>query len=344
MALSRNLLTDCLARREFAYRILEIGTGLTLVVTTAGGRAFGPFLGDTDALGWSPDADTFEEVLLAGQWNIGGERIWLAPERVFNFSDPARMLDTYHVNPAVDPGTWSLTSESAGIALEASSIIPRTDGGGPISVKLSRRITPLRASSGRELPEDLVLAGYRQSIEVTYPQFQGGIAIVPWLVRQVVLGGDAMLSASGFGRGERVFGKPPPDAITPRKGRWLVRFGPQGFFKTSYSRHVIGAGGLGYMITGKGQATALVLRPVLVAADQYPETLPHDTGSPGQAAALFCDDGQFGSYGELELYGHKASKTHGKLGCDTLFLSGTVKAVSAALASQATEMSSMPIS
>ncbi|MFN8992376.1 MAG: hypothetical protein ACK5X3_01710, partial [Pseudomonadota bacterium] len=297
-----------------------------------------------DALGWCPGADTFEAALLAGHWNIGGERIWLAPERAFNFSDPARMLDTYHVDPALDPGTWSLTSGPAGVALEASSTISRTDGGGPISVKLSRRITLLQAYAGRELPEDLILAGYRQSIEVTYSQFQDGFAIVPWLVRQVALGGDAMLSASGSGRGERVFGKPPPDAITPRKGRWLVRLGPQGFFKTSYSRHVIGAGGLGYMITAKGQATALVLRPVLVAPDQYPETLPHDTGSPGQAAARLCDDGPFGRYGELDLYGHKASKTHGKLGCDTLFLSGTVKAVSAALASQATEMSSMPIS
>jgi len=96
MALSRNLLTDCLARRGFAFRILDLATGLTLVVTTAGGRVFGPFVGDTDALGWSPGADTFEAALLA---------------------DPARMLDTYHVDPALDPGTWSLTSGPAGVAL-----------------------------------------------------------------------------------------------------------------------------------------------------------------------------------------------------------------------------------
>jgi len=76
---------------------------------------------------------------------------------------------------------------------------------------------------------------------------------------------------------------------------------PIRFFKTSYSRHVIGSGGLGYVMTNKGQATALVLRPVLGAPDLYSETLPHDTASPGLAAALFCDDGQFGSYGELEL-------------------------------------------
>ncbi len=153
-----------------------------------------------------------------------------------------------------------------------------------------------------------------------------------------------MLSANGSGRGKCVFGKPPPDAIIPEESRWLVPFGPSGFFKTSYSRAVTGSGGLGYRVTHKGQATALVLRPVLVAPDLYPETLPHDTISPRQAAALFYDDGQFGRYGGLELYGHKASETHSTLLCDTVFMTGTVKAVSAAMVDQATEMSSMPIS
>ncbi len=179
MSLSRNLLTNCLLRRGFAFRILEIGTDLTLVVTAAGGRVFGPFCGDSDALGWSLEGDKLEAALLSGHWNIGGERIWLAPERAFNFSDPARMLDTYHVDPAIDPGNWSLITGSTGIALEASSTIPRMDGGGPTPVKLTRRITPLHTSSGCKLPEGLTLAAYRQSIDVTFPPFQGEFAIVP---------------------------------------------------------------------------------------------------------------------------------------------------------------------
>ena len=100
-----------------------------------------------------------------------------------------------------------------------------------------------------------------------------------------------MLSASGSGHGECVFGKPPPDAIIPEESRWLVPFGPLGFLKTSCSRSVIGSGGLGYMLTNKGQATALVLRPVLVAPDLYPETLPSDTASPGQPQPCFATMG-----------------------------------------------------
>lgn len=325
------------------FRVLDIGTGCTLVVTTAGGRVFGPFLNGTDALGWSLEQTEIEAALLARQWNIGGERVWLAPERVFNFADPARMLDTYLVATELDPGAWELTTEADGVVLEAVPTMPRTDGVEPIRLTLVRRIRPLRLSEYPALRESLIVGGYRQILDVAHPQLAQGLAVVPWLIRQVALGGEAILSASGFGLGQCVFGKPPAAAVNPKMNAWHVPFGPQGFFKTSYPRHAITSGGLIYMIFDGGQATALIMRPVLSESDFYPETLPHDPASTGQAAALFRDDGRFGKYGELELYGHIAGPAHGTLVCDTL-LTGAEAAVRATFDSQATEISSMPIS
>lgn len=87
-----------------------------------------------------------------------------------------------------------------------------------------------------------------------------------------------------------------------------------------------------------------MMYPILAAPDRYPETLPHDPASPGQAAALFHDDGRFGGYGALELCGHIVGPAHGTLVCDTLILTGAESAVHATIDGQATEISSMPIS
>ena len=86
------------------------------------------------------------------------------------------------------------------------------------------------------------------------------------------------------------------------------------------------------------------MRPHLAAPDCYPETLPHDITSQGQAAASFRDDGRFGRYGELELYGHTDGRARGTLVCDTLIAMGAEPAVRSAIAGQATEISSIPIS
>lgn len=344
MALSQQALTACFDRHDIKFRMLDIGLGLTLVVTTAGGRVFGPFLKGTDALGWTLDQTEFDVALRAGYWNIGGERVWLAPERLFNFADPARMLDSYQVATELDPGEWELTTDALWVALDASPMMPRTDGGEPIRLAIARRIRPLRVSEYPAPRNVLVVGGYRQTLEVAHPQAAKGLAIVPWLIRQVVLGGEAILSATGLEPGECVFGKPPPAAITPQTAAWHVPFGPHGFFKTSYLRHSIGSGGLSYIIAAQGRATALIMRPNLAAPDCYPETLPLHSASHGQAAALFRDDGRFGSYGELELYGHITGPTRGSLVCDTLILTGAESAVRATIAAQATEMSSIPIS
>ena len=344
MALSQHALTACLVRLGIMFRELDLGHDLTLVVSVAGGRVFGPFLNGLDALGWSLDEPGFEAALLAGDWNIGGERVWLAPERHFNFTDPARMLETYRVAPELDPGVWNLATEGDGVVFDATPALPRTDQGAPIRLRIVRHIRPLNRSEYPALPQGVIAGGYRQTLEVTQPQSAEGLAIVPWLIRQVALGGEAILSASGRAPGECVFGMPPHAAITPQSAAWRVPFGPRGFFKTSYTRHSIASGGLSYLIVHEGQATAVIMRPHLAAPDCYPETLPHNATSQGHAAALFRDDGRFGRYGELELYGHTDGRARGTLVCDTLILMGGEPAVRATIDGQATEISSISIS
>jgi hypothetical protein len=60
----------------------------------------------------------------------------------------------------------------------------------------------------------------------------------------------------------------------------------------------------------------------MAAADRYPERLPGDPSSSGQFASLFYDDGRFGAYGELELYGHRTPEGAGLLEVDAFFAVG----------------------
>lgn len=316
MPLTRTELTECLRRRGFAVAVQDLGQSLAIVATTAGGRVFGPFLGEEDLLGWTPAPSDFDAALGARQWNIGGERVWLAPERAFNFSDAAAMLETYKVDPALDPGLWRLRALGLGLELQGESTLPRRDGGSRVVAKVTRQILPLGP-----VPNDgrgAIRAGYRHTITVRYAPNQDGLAVAPWLLRQVSLGGVARLSAAPDGMGQIVFGEAPHEAITPMGRAWSVTFGPRGFFKTSYGRNAIGLDGLSYEMTRSGKVVRLEYRPQLTAAALYPETLPHDPGGPGQTAALFRDDGRFGTYGELELYGHRAGANAGRLVVDTV--------------------------
>ncbi len=46
-------------------------------------------------------------------WNIGGDRLWIAPERDWHWTDVAAFdLDNYLVAEAIDPGSWQIEQQS----------------------------------------------------------------------------------------------------------------------------------------------------------------------------------------------------------------------------------------
>jgi hypothetical protein len=69
--------------------------------------------------------------------------------------------------------------------------------------------------------------------------------------------------------------------------------------------------------------------PTLAEPALYPETLPDDATGSGQGAALFRDEGRFGTYGEVELYGHRAGPSRGRLTVETRLLHEPAEVVSA---------------
>lgn len=294
----------------------DLGAGGFLLVSARGGRLYGPFLPGSPALDWWPDSPE--------GWNLGGERVWIAPEALFNYTDPARMVETYRVDPALDPGQWQASRQGRTLRLQMQAALPLTQGRGRLRVAVERAITAMPPRRG---PRGTVLR-YRQDLRLRLLDGPA-LPLVPWLIRQVAPGCDMGLSATPGARAAAAFGTPPAVALAPGGSRWQVPFRGPGFFKTLYPR---GGTGRGRLVCRRPDGPALIWRPSLAPSADYPETLPGQPDAPGQFAALFYDDGRFGAYGEAELYGHRDA-TGGRLSVLCLFL----------CPSQATEISSTPI-
>jgi hypothetical protein len=80
-----------------------------MLFTIYGGRLLGmwPKKGGSNPLWVYPDLD---DAMKNGQWMVGGERLWVAPERHFFYENP-RDFDGFHVPAEIDPGEYVGTGE-----------------------------------------------------------------------------------------------------------------------------------------------------------------------------------------------------------------------------------------
>ena len=84
------------------------GTG-KILVTEYGGRVFGLFPSSAlpNTLWVAPDLD---DKLRTNDWLIGGDRLWIAPERHFYYENP-RDFDGFHVPAGIDPGEYAVSDD-----------------------------------------------------------------------------------------------------------------------------------------------------------------------------------------------------------------------------------------
>lgn len=90
--------------------VVETGSGSALL-TRQGARLLGLFPSrDMPNVLWVNAA--VSDLMAQGQWMVGGERLWIAPERNFYYENP-RDFDGFHVPADIDPGTYEDDGELA---------------------------------------------------------------------------------------------------------------------------------------------------------------------------------------------------------------------------------------
>jgi hypothetical protein len=152
-----------------------------MIFTIYGGRLLGMWpKKDNNPLWIYPDLD---EVMNSSQWLIGGERLWVAPERHFFYENP-RDFEGFHVPAEIDPGeyvgTGDCTFESVFSLLDYRKN-ETFDGSA-----CKRQFTVIRDPFSSSLP----FAGVSVTDTVTVPSTQ--IDICGWSLAQVYTFGSDM--------------------------------------------------------------------------------------------------------------------------------------------------------
>lgn len=304
----------CLEEHELAYHTLKLQNGVSLIISRRGGRIFGPFLpaGDSEgspSLFWisgifdQPDA--FGSFLASGDWNLGGERIWMAPEIQYSVHDRTDFWGTLDWPPQVDPGDYTLETLgedrcrlSQEMTLQAYNV-----ASGEKRLRLERIISPaedpLRTLRNYEdLTEGVLFAGYEHVVALAEDE-TNEIMSEAWSLVQLNPGGVLIIPASPAVAFVDYY-EPAGALQTIRPDHVRLQITGRHQYKLGYkAAHVFGRMGY-YNYLDDGRAYLLVRTFYNNPARPYAEEPAHLPGWHGYSIHVYNDDGNAGGFGEME--------------------------------------------
>ena len=188
---------DRLSEQDIPYAEMELQNNVRIVISQYGGRILGPFLPNKESSTWINSVflnrETFEHFINSGEWNVGGDRLWIGPEIQYCVCD--RGLDggavKEVVQPQMDPGNYELRQHGQGAwKLEQTMTLDAYNlAAGQKNLCITRTVrktqNPLSAVSVCPSAMDgVVYAGYEQEITLAEGETDGIVSNV-WCVVQL---------------------------------------------------------------------------------------------------------------------------------------------------------------
>ncbi len=309
--ISYSAMTAALDATGQQYVTLDLGPARILVMQR-GGRVFGPFFADAPGLFWANaalnDATALQTFLDNDDWNLGGERLWIAPEIQFTIRDRRDFWGSYHLPDAMDPGDYTLTATGETITLSTTITLDAyniNSGQGTFAVEIALRpiADPLRAVVDQEtLLHGVRYAGFSRDVvlrSMADTRIVGG----SWVLVQLNPGGTIIIPANAKAQATSYMGDAPDAAFAVRDGAFRIPITGDRQFKTGYpAAHVTGR--LGYLHPGDGESGYLLVRNFYNDPSSiYPEEPADQPGVNGDSIHVYNDDGGMGGFGELECQG-----------------------------------------
>ncbi len=305
-------MTARLDENGLQYGELPLENGGRLLITARGGRIFAFLPGRDESLFWAnpafDSAEAFRAFLDADDWNLGGERVWIAPEIQFRVRDRADFWNSLFLPEGVDPGRYTLTESAPGewmlfeqdLELEAHNI-----ASGRVTLHIGRTIRaapdPLRNVPGVDR-EGVTYAGYEHMIGLTKADRQNPIMAESWDLIQLYAGGNMLIPASPEAAPTDYF-EPVDDAhqtIAPDHIR--LRITGDRRYKVGYkAAHVFGR--LAYHLPAGDEAVLMVRNFPNDPSSVYMEEPADRPGVRGCSVHVYNDGGMFGGFGEMECNG-----------------------------------------
>ncbi|MBO3833369.1 MAG: hypothetical protein FGF51_08350 [Candidatus Brockarchaeota archaeon] len=189
--------------------VLENDVG-SAIVTQYGARILGVFVGDRQNPFWV--SKNLSSAISSGEWNIGGNRLWVSPERRFYYRRPEGFED-WLCQSSLDPGNWSIVSSSGkSVNLDGEAELEDFASQTRIHLSFSRQIS-IRGESVRKGLEHVELK-VRDAM-VARGEVKNGVNL--WSLTQVrpggIRSGTVIVPTRRGAKPIHYFGKIPRDRL-----------------------------------------------------------------------------------------------------------------------------------
>ena len=305
---------DSLEKNKHSYAILTLQNDVQLVISQHGARILGPFLSsESESIFWLNKAlaepSLFAEFLASGDWNIGGERIWVAPEIQYLVKDRADFWSSVRVPPQMDPGQYTLEQPrpqqvrlTQNLTLDAFNLAT-----GQKELQIEKVIgqveDPLRnLSNYRVLTDGLLFAGYEQVVSLAESK-SDDIVSEAWNLVQLNPGGQLLIPASPHVEFSDYF-EPVDDAYQNIHANYVsLNITGNRRYKIGYKAAQV-FGRLAYLNQFDDDRAYLIVRNFFNnPSTSYVEEPPDSPDQRGHSIHVYNDGGDLGGFGELEVNG-----------------------------------------
>jgi hypothetical protein len=322
MRITRHDIEQRLSESGIEWHRLELDGGWSVIVSSYGGRLYGPFHGpEAESVNWVPDAfaesETFSALLASRFWNVGGERVWIGPEIRYMIPDRSDYWGSYTMPAGMDPGDHSLHAQTNGVRL--SSRFALTSFAAPLGTVMLDVVTSVIVAANplRQLSDfdarfgGISYAGYTSSVSLTQSSEQA-ILSESWNLNQVRPGGIALIPTVRWAEVTDYY-EAVGNCLERREGGLSIALsGTQRFKIGVKSAQHFGRVGHIRRDEGSGESLTLIVRASINdPSSEYTEEPDFAPGVCGDSVHLYNDDGGLGGFAELEARGRTVGRTAG---------------------------------
>lgn len=194
-----------LIENDIKYEEISFEDSFKLIITEYAGRVIGPFYKEQESIFWLNsafnDTDEFKKLITEKSWNLGAERMWIAPEFAFFNKERADFFNSYIVQPEIDPANYSMTDIDNGVCLkdEIKAPVYEMDFKDK-SFEIKRSITTannpltfLKQAKGLKV----AYCGFNHEIMIKDTSIKNQMPLEPWVLSQINPGGKLIIPFFG---------------------------------------------------------------------------------------------------------------------------------------------------
>lgn len=320
-----------LEENRLEYLVLPVGGAMKVLVTQRGGRILGPFEGDRgESILWMNGAfsekEKFAEFLASGDWNLGGDRIWLAPELQYNVKDRNDFFGTYVLPAQLDPGDYTLRKlDGPGCSLSQEMTLPmynapRRSKGLVIERTIVPAADPLAELDRHDdLLRGVAYCGFEHRINLRETE-NDGCCSETWDLAQVNPGGNLYLSTLPAAEHTDYYRPIDDEYLQAFPGYVRLKIDGVRQYKIGYKAvHFLGR--VGYLNALEDGREYLFVRHYFSNPSAvYTKEPPQTPGCKGHPIHVYNDDGSYGGFAEVECSGQALGGDTGRASSEDLLL------------------------